>query len=178
MAEFSFLELVRNCSHALASGGVEVVEEALGEWNAREGRYTLNSVFFNTTDVTGRSLLHYACAVGSPELVRILIKLGADMAAKTLNGVTPLMQAALEGQESIVHLMLAEFQCPITRNERNGKTLLHYACQGDVNLVLTLILEHKANINACDDQNNTPLHVATFSGNIEVVLCLINVIWL
>ena len=44
---------------------------------------------------------------------------------------------------------------------RFGRSLLHCACEGgSVNLVQTLIREYKADINACDDQNNTPLHLA------------------
>ena len=53
--------------------------------------------------------------------------------------------------------------------------MLHSACQGGcVSLVQTLIREYKADINALDDQNNTPLHVAAFIGKAEVALCLIN----
>ena len=45
---------------------------------------------------------------------------------------------------------------------------------GSVNLVQTLIREYKADINACDDQNNTPLHLAAVCSKAEVALCLIN----
>ena len=54
-------------------------------------------------------------------------------------------------------------------------SLLHSACQGgSVSLVRTLIQKHNADTNAKNDQNNTPLHVAAFSGEAEVALCLIN----
>ena len=56
-----------------------------------------------------------------------------------------------------------------------GRSLLHHACGGgNVSLVRKLILEHKADVNARDDENNTPLHVAAFCGKEEVVLALIN----
>ena len=55
-----------------------------------------------------------------------------------------------------------------------GRSLLHNACKGgNVNLVKTLIREHKADVYALDDENNTPLHVASLSGKEEVVLSLI-----
>ena len=38
--------------------------------------------------------------------------------------------------------------------------------------------EHKADINARDDINDTPLHVAALSGKQEVALALIRRVWL
>ena len=43
-----------------------------------------------------------------------------------------------------------------------------------MNLVKTLVLEHKADVNARDDNNNTPLHVAALCGKEEVAFALIN----
>ena len=53
--------------------------------------------------------------------------------------------------------------------------MLHSACQGgSVSLVQTLIREHKADANAQDDNNNTPLNLAAISGKADVALSLIN----
>ena len=53
--------------------------------------------------------------------------------------------------------------------------VLHHACEGgSVSLVQTLIREHKADVNARDDNNNTPLIVAAFYGNADIALTLIN----
>ena len=63
------------------------------------------------------------------------------------------------------------FECfPI----QDGQTVLHYPCEGgSVSLVQTLIREHKADVNARDEHNNTPLNVAAACGKAEVALCLI-----
>ena len=45
---------------------------------------------------------------------------------------------------------------------------------GNVSLVQTLIRDHKADINARDDENDTPFHVAALGGKKEVALFLIN----
>ena len=53
--------------------------------------------------------------------------------------------------------------------------MLHDACVGgSVSLVQTLIREHKADSNARDNGNNTPLNVAAYSGKADVVLSLIS----
>ena len=52
---------------------------------------------------------------------------------------------------------------------------LHSACKrGDVSLVRKLINEHKINVNARDDHNDTPLLVAALNRKEEVALALIN----
>ena len=55
------------------------------------------------------------------------------------------------------------------------QSLLHSACAGSsVGLVQRLILHHKCDITAKDDEDNTPLHVAVISGTEDIVLALIN----
>ena len=50
---------------------------------------------------------------------------------------------------------------------------LHSACrEGNISLVQKLVLEHKADVNARDDDNKTPLNVAALYGNEEVVFSL------
>ena len=48
-------------------------------------------------------------------------------------------------------------------------TPLHFACyRGDVDMV-RLLLEHQADVTALDDQNRTPLHMASTTGCLPVV---------
>jgi ankyrin repeat protein len=53
-------------------------------------------------DVEGWTAIHYACSNGNMELIKFLIKNGADVKAKTANGKTPL---SLIGSK---HLEIAE----------------------------------------------------------------------
>ena len=53
--------------------------------------------------------------------------------------------------------------------------MLHSACEGHcLNLIRTLIRDHNADVNAQDDHNNTPLHLAAQAGNEDIAIALIN----
>lgn len=51
--------------------------------------------------------MHWACANGSVELVKLLIANHAFVNAQDNDGVTPLMRAAFAGNSRIVHLLMA-----------------------------------------------------------------------
>ena len=79
------------------------------------------------------------------------------------------MLAAKAGHDNVVHGVLSRYQCPLQ------KILLHIACRkGNISLVRNIVLEHKADVNARDDDNDTPVHVAAFCGKEKVALALIN----
>ena len=121
----------------------------------------------------GRSPLHNACQGGSVNLVQILIQEHkADFNARDDQNDTPLNVAAVAGRAEVVQALITEFGCDPNVKGHLGRSPLHNACQGgSVNLVQILIQEHKADFNARDDQNDTPLLLATRN---EVVLSLIN----
>ena len=56
--------------------------------------------------------------------------------------------AALGGKEEEAMALINEFQCDINVKGSLGVSLLHFACGGgNVNLVKTLLLDHKADAN-------------------------------
>ncbi len=122
----------------------------------------------------GRSLLHLACVRGNVSLVRTLIsKYKANVTARDDYNNTPLLVAALHGKEEVVLTLIKEFGCDINIKGFRDESLLYKACrEGDVSLVKTLC-KYKADVNARDDHNDTPLHVAALNGKEEVVLTLI-----
>lgn len=55
---------------------------------------------------SGWTALHYAAAGGDAEIVRLLIKAGANLNARAIADITPLMMAAREGQEQAADALL------------------------------------------------------------------------
>ena len=94
-----------------------------------------------------------------------ILKHNADVYARDDQSNTPLHVAALCGKDEVALALIKEFNCNTSVKGSFGRSLLHNACAGgNVSLVETLIPKHKADVDARDDQSNTPLHVAAFSG--------------
>ncbi|CAH1237835.1 ANKRD31 [Branchiostoma lanceolatum] len=98
-----------------------------------------------TLPSTGMSLFLCACLSGSHELVRKLVKKGADMKVRSAAGDSA--------------LYLAVYGC----------TSSH---QTDLSLVRILI-DAGCDVNAANDRGNTPLHQAAMSGNIPLIKLLL-----
>eukprot|EP00058_Branchiostoma_floridae_P003483 XP_002588971.1 hypothetical protein BRAFLDRAFT_89162 [Branchiostoma floridae] len=96
-----------------------------------------------------------ACLSGSHELVRKLIKKGADMKVRSAAGADMKVRSAA-GDSA---LYLAVYGC----------TCSH---QTDLSLVRILI-DSGCDVNAANDRGNTPLHQAAMSGNIPLIKLLL-----
>ncbi|KIW66484.1 hypothetical protein PV04_05817 [Phialophora macrospora] len=113
------------------------------------------------------------------------------------DGKTPLHLAAAHSQAELVALLCREFPQTIARKDRKGQTPLHLASSSQVmpksnfrnvvsngstrpaaqspedNSTIETLLAHGADVNAKDEQGNTPLHNATAWGNLKAVRALI-----
>ena len=141
-------------------------------------RRFLESYRFNVDciDSNGQTPLHYACAAGHLDIVKMMIaESNACISFKDKNGCIPIMTACLYGWEDVAVSLVTDHLCPLNVKDNKNRTVLHYACAGgNVSLVQSLIRDHNVDINARDDNNDTALHVAAFNGQEEVTLYLIN----
>jgi len=63
--------------------------------------------------------------------------------------------------------------CELCLSGFNGQQALHRAClRGDVAIV-RLLLKHGADVNACNDFEETPLHYACKRANLAVLQCVV-----
>ncbi|CAH3178494.1 unnamed protein product [Porites lobata] len=132
-------------------------------------------------DSDGYKALHFAVHGSdiSSEIFSCLIGIGADVNARTNNGVTPLMIAAEEGHINAV-TSLVKCGANVDLQDKYGNTALHYAAGLSVDERfsddLPEIVEMLLNLGAshmCNHQGLKPLHQASISGNIAVVEYLI-----
>ena len=101
----------------------------------------------------------------------------ADTTLQDTWGYTPLHIAACEGEEELALTLITEFGCDTTIISRGqyGRTLLHRACQGGcLTLAKLLIRDYNADINAQDEDKDTPLHLAAKCRQHELFLALIS----
>ena len=148
---------------AVAKGHVEVVSLLIATFSCDPKVLT---------GYQGRTLLHFASAVGNTELITTTIEeYEISPLATDAIGQTPLHIAASHGQEEVVSLLIAKYNTPVDCRSGYNLTPLHLACYcGHISCVKRL---HKADLSSCDDNGDTPLHKACRGGNLNIVKMLI-----
>jgi ankyrin repeat protein len=97
---------------------------------------------------------------------------GADLHAKSNDGVTPLHTAAFGGKVEALTLLL-EHGADLHAKSKAGFTPLHDAAYGGKVEVLTLMLEYGADLHAKSNGGVTPLHSAVSAGMVEALTLLL-----
>ncbi len=127
---------------------------------------------------TGGNWLHSAARTGNAELIEYLIEKGCDINAHNSNGSTPLNDAALSGNLRTVELMVDNGAKINTKdclaegcNKVDGSPL-HNSVWRNPEIVKYLI-KQGANVNAVNQNGQTPLHISTFGRCIECVRVLV-----
>ena len=130
----------------------------------------------------GITALHEASRYGQNTIVKLLLQHKADPNATDMSDNTPLILAARggrawnrrgvpvlhgeagNGQEYVetVRLLLIHGSSS-SKGNKCGITALHKAAKYEQNTIVELLLEHKADQNAVDDEGNTPLMSAVMS---------------
>ena len=109
-------------------------------------------------------------------MVKYLVeKHGCEPLRKDDNGDTPLNVAGFSGSLDILMYLIKERKCSPGCPGRWGRSPLHNACQENGNLAMVkyLVEKHGCDRSGKDDDGDTPLHIAAYSGSLDILMYLI-----
>ena len=100
--------------------------------------------------------VHYAAIGGHFEVVRVLLKFGADIDAHNEDWFSALHLAAMTGHHDVAHLLL-DSGATTEADDLRQKTPLHHAALGGHVAVVRLLLDSGASMEAEDREGQRPL---------------------
>jgi ankyrin repeat protein len=124
-------------------------------------------------DADGTTELHWAVRADDADLVRTLLRAGADAQAANRYGVTPLALAAVNGNAAMMKLLLRAGADP-NAAAGEGETVLMTAARTGRPEPLALLLDHGADPNAVEREfGETALMWAAGQGHAEAIRVLV-----
>lgn len=136
-------------------------------------------LLIENADFCGWTALHWAAHRGNEDILRSFVAQKADCNKLTMNGSSPLHQAAWSGTLGCVQVLLGAGAEPSTGNPL-GYTALHFVSTPrgrslpESTLKAAALLDAGSNVNATTLEGITPLHQATDVGIPEIVETLIS----
>lgn len=156
----ALLPVLMSC--ATSAGNVKTLEELLNQGA------DVNS----TTDYDGRTALHIACVEGNTEAVKFLLKHGASTQVRDRFNTSPLDDAIKFRHKEIVKTLRKAGAKLMKTSMETAVELCRLAAKNRVDDLLVWQLAG-VDLNACDYDKRTPLHVAVCRNNTETVAFLL-----
>lgn len=115
--------------------------------------------------VSGYTPLHTAVFMESPVAVELLLRKGADVNVRILNGETPLHLAAYKGLHTVGNRIFDYMEDAASRDfaTRGVAPAVRKITRHEA--LVRLLLYEGADVNALDEKRRTPLHLAAGRGN-------------
>lgn len=120
--------------------------------------------------------IHEACAFGDPESVRTQVSANSNVITqRSADGFSPLHLAAFFCHKEITeHLLQHSAPANDIAENRSRVMPLHSAVAGGDHEIVTLLLDHGADIDARQEGGFTPLMAAAANGRVEIVQVLLD----
>ena len=113
----------------------------------------------NVHDSNQNTPLHLAATRGRLDLVRMLLKRGAEVQARGIRGYTPLFSAVEGGNPDVVRLLL-DHGADVHIRDKNENNALHIAAVHGHLEIARMLLALNLDVNARNDHGMTPLYSA------------------
>ena len=176
----NFLNYIKKAIYLVVFAGVGLVNAgsyedfftAIKQDNAGKVQELLTRGFdANTIDPKGLNGLYIALTEPSPKAAQVLIVWPkTDVNKLNPKGESPLMMAALKGQQDVVAKLMARD----ADVNKPGWTPLHYAASGGHVEIMKKLLEAFAFIDAQSPNGTTPLMMAAMYGSSDAVKLLLD----
>ena len=130
----------------------------------------------NAADNQGRTPLMVTCSCpdASVEVVRLLLKAGADPAFAQKNGIIPLHSVAALGRMDLIDMLCSAAPATLNHCAANAETPLSMACMGGHERMVSMLLSLGAvQQPLLDDSSMCPLAAAVCKGFVGVARILI-----
>ena len=127
----------------------------------------------NQVDFHYRTPLHYAASGGNIPAMALLLKAGAIVDVQDFNELYPLNLAISRNHLEAVKLLI-KAGAKINNKALGKLTALHWALEKDIHPQIPIyLIQAGADVNAMDDEKNSPMHYAVKMKNLEIVRALI-----
>ena len=133
----------------------------------------------NQPSKSGMTPMALACQKGSLEIVKILLKAGADVNAGTIEGHAPILEA-VQNSFPLIAACLLKAGADIKTTNAEDFSLLHIAAEKGCEPILKLLVEKGMSVNVTVPDSHkyyagkTPLDFALGSGDMESVGYLVS----
>lgn len=124
-------------------------------------------------DEQGMTALHFASQSGARSSVHYLVKRGADINRKTLEGETAFLLSLRTHKLAVAYYFIEKTSLSIKEILKENKTYLHIACESGDKEMAALLIGRGASLKATDSHGYTPLHTAVKKGTYELVHLLL-----
>lgn len=117
----------------------------------------LNQFYDDFSHSHSKAILHFACAKGRKDCVKILLDNGALVNVKDKWRMTPIMYCVSTGNDDIINMLTQKFPEAINSQDTNGRSALHFSVEYGSETTVKLLLEKGADVNIQDNDGYTPL---------------------
>ena len=122
--------------------------------------------FINAKNDKGFTALHYASFLGDIFSIKLLLKNGADVFAKTNAGFSVIHFSSQSNKLTPIFYLVTKYKMNINIKDNKGNTCLHIACFYNSNKIIDYLLSQKnIKINEKNNEGYTPLHFCVLSNN-------------